>query len=60
MPAIMYKTIAVFILTLTFLMSSCLGKGDNRIEEIKEDKLGDVFVNTRAGLCKFGDVVLVR
>jgi ligand-binding sensor domain-containing protein len=29
------------------------GLPDNRIEEIKEDKQGNVFINTRAGLCKY-------
>lgn len=35
---------------------------DNRIEEIKEDNHGDIFINTRSGLCKFeGDqIVLVK
>lgn len=31
------------------------GLPSNRVEEIKEDKLGNVFINTSAGLCKFVD-----
>ena len=29
------------------------GLPDNRVEEIKEDKYGNLFINTRAGLCKY-------
>ena len=29
------------------------GLPNNRVEEIKEDKLGNIFINTRAGLCKY-------
>jgi ligand-binding sensor domain-containing protein len=29
------------------------GLSDNRVEEIKEDKYGNIFINTRAGLCKY-------
>lgn len=29
------------------------GLPDNRVEEIQEDKFGNVFINTKAGLCKY-------
>lgn len=29
------------------------GLPDNRVEEIKEDNLGNVYINTREGLCKY-------
>lgn len=31
------------------------GLPDNRVEEIKEDKLGNIFINTSKGLCKYDD-----
>ena len=33
--------------------STAHGLPDNRVEEIKEDKFGNVFINTKSGLCKF-------
>lgn len=35
------------------------GLPDNRIEEIKEDEQGNVFINTRAGLCKYDGKQLI-
>jgi ligand-binding sensor domain-containing protein len=31
------------------------GLPDNRVEEIKEDKNGNIYINTRKGLCRFND-----